>query len=108
MESLWCNICDREFGPGVERVKGRLRCRDCDAIDNAFYYVFHGSKKRNPTGRKHRGEAVGSAKLRESDIPAIRDAAASGSTTYSLAKHYRVSYSTIRSAVKRQTWKHVA
>jgi len=54
-----------------------------------------------------RGERNGRAKLTESDVRAIREARAAGSTVADLARQYGVSEFSIYGAVSRLTWRNV-
>ena len=54
------------------------------------------------------GEAQHCAKLKEDDIPVIRDEYERGRATMAaLATHYRVSHVAIFKVVHRESWKHV-
>ena len=58
--------------------------------------------------RVARGIDVNTAKLSESDVIDIRQLHASGISQKSLARRFGVRQCTISSAVRRETWKHVA
>lgn len=64
------------------------------------------NKNRNgQTGK--RGEAHRDAKLTEDDVREIRRCAANGVSYHEMGRQYGVSATSIESAVKRKTWKHV-
>jgi hypothetical protein len=58
-------------------------------------------------GTVQRGAAKRQAKLRESDIPAIREAIASGRSHRKVARDFGVSPGTIRQIIRGDTWTHV-
>jgi hypothetical protein len=84
------------------------------ARDNARDAVERG---QYPSGERHgsrthlqqfaRGERHGSAKLRESDVLAIRSAFSSGAGIRSMARDYNVSEFAIHAIVYRKTWVHI-
>lgn len=55
----------------------------------------------------YRGEKCPNAKLTEKDVIDIRNNHLSGKTYRQLSVEYSVTYCTIRSVVKRETWSHV-
>lgn len=57
--------------------------------------------------RRPRGEAHKRAKMSQSDVVEARRRFASGESVYSMAPHYGVSATTLRAAVKGETWSHV-
>ena len=59
--------------------------------------------------RQARGERIGTAKLTENDVTAIRKLWASGEwSTREIAKRFRTSHQNISAIVNRKTWAHVA
>jgi hypothetical protein len=78
--------------------------------DNVQDMVRKGRQARGPAAREHVnvGEQVGSSKLHEPDIVAIRRKfAAGGITMKELGDEYRVNATNIFHIVHRRTWKHV-
>lgn len=66
--------------------------------------VFHAGEPNYHT----RGERNGSARLKRSDIPEIRERAAAGESQVSLASHFRVSRMAIWKIVERKSRSWVA
>jgi len=66
------------------------------------------AKGRWGTGRVLRGTQQGTSKLDDEKVREIRRRAAAGSSLLSLAQEYHVSWPTIKDAVSRKTWRHVA
>lgn len=70
--------------------------------DNARDKILKGRQKTV------RGEAVGLAKLKSSDVLEMREIHAKGHISYkTLAKRYGVSWTTVRRAVLGETWGHL-
>lgn len=88
--------------------------RDGDKTNNAVGNLRYGSPAQNSQdqvlhGTAARGERMGTAKLCEDDVRAIRSAYAAGDVTYmALARRYGVGMTTIYWAVARETWRHVS
>jgi hypothetical protein len=74
--------------------------------DNANDKVARG-RTNHHGGIPVRGELNKLAKLTESDVRAIRNAAASGARGVDLAAQFGVWPSNISAIVQRQTWKHI-
>jgi hypothetical protein len=93
-------------------------CHTCDtrACVNPSH-LFLGSQKDNIQdakrkgrlrgGRRRRGEDNPAAKLRSSDVVAIRQSCASGMSRAECARHYNVSWNLISLIVQGKAWKHV-
>ncbi|WP_455923273.1 NUMOD4 domain-containing protein [Pseudomonas putida] len=62
----------------------------------------------NGLGRDSQGAANTRAVLTEDDVRTIRLLSADGQTTASIARHYQVSETAIRSIIRRRNWAHVA
>lgn len=58
--------------------------------------------------RPNIGEHSGRSKLKESDIPIIRELNSIGISLGKLSKHYGVTKQSIYAIVKRKTWQHVS
>lgn len=89
-------------------------CHHCDnpgCVNPAHLFVgtpADNSADMTSKGRAAAGSEHGMSKLQESDIPVIRRLAAEGLTFAEIGKRYGVTFQTIRCAVKRISWKHVA
>lgn len=93
----------RTVGLGLLHVCDNRRCVRVD-------HLYEGSPKQNSADaterdRHRRGEQHGNAKLKATDIKAIRKASA---TQMELAAQYSVSQTAISSILRRRTWAHVA
>ena len=55
-----------------------------------------------------RGSGIASARLKESDIPTIRELAANGEPQRAIAARFGVAQSQIGKVIRRETWRHVA
>lgn len=76
-------------------------------------HLFIGSQKDNISdmvskGRHCHGESARFSKLSDEKVKFIREANLYGFTLSQIAKQFHVDIETIRMAIKRQTWKHVA
>lgn len=85
---------------------------DGDKLNNHHSNLRYGTQLENiADARQHgtlaRGERMGSAKLREIDVPRIREAHLFGAKTRDLAAVYGLTRRPIRAIVARETWKHV-
>jgi hypothetical protein len=58
-------------------------------------------------GRGARGERMGLAKLKDTDVVLMRSLRASGHTINDLAARFNVSEGTVRPALSGKTWSHV-
>lgn len=105
---LVCHTCDTPSCVNPEHLfLGTHRDNFADMI----------SKGRSATGEKHglakhperrpRGTTHGMAKLRDSDIHAIRTAHTTGITLTTIAAQYGVCIQTISNIVHRKKWRHV-
>lgn len=107
---MYAVICGRDLSDDVDV------CHTCDntiCVNPA--HLFAGTHSENmldcvAKGRWNspRGEKVHTAKLTEDDVRDLRERHASGVSMYQLAKHFGVSAPTVKDAVTRETWKHVA
>jgi hypothetical protein len=107
-------VCEAAHGPAPSDKpycahtcgKGHLGCcnprhlRWATPTENAADKVEHGTHLQ--------GEAIGFAKLHESDVVQIRQRYASGETQYRLATSFGVTQTNISNIVRRASWKHVA
>lgn len=83
--------------------------------DNAYDMIAKGRNWTPPKGtpviippeKIQRGSKIAQAKLTEAQIPAIRLAHAQGASYASIARSLSLDWTTVRSIVSRQTWKHV-
>lgn len=68
-------------------------------------------KNRLSTGESHsklvRGELAGASRLKDSDIKAIFESKAGGTSGAEIARSYGVDKSTIHLIIKRKTWRHI-
>lgn len=83
-----------------------------DKSDNRLSNLRWGTKLANAEDkRRHgtmcRGETLGLSKLKNGDIPEIRERHANGETVASIAARFSMGRSAIASVIKRQTWKHI-
>jgi len=62
---------------------------------------------RDAKNRQAKGTAIGNAVLTDSDVRSIRARHGQGVTIAALAREYNAGETTIRSVVRRRTWKHV-
>ena len=97
------------------RPPGKLVLHDDGNVrNNAVSNLKYGTNAENMQdairhGTLARGSRSGSAKLNEDDVRFARDAHRKGDATVpQLATLFDVSYSTIRLAINRDTWRHVA
>lgn len=72
----------------------------CTDVQNTQHAVDSGVFKKRV---RHRN----SSKLDEAQVRTIRTRQANGETMVALAKEYNVSWSAVKFAVKRRTWKHI-
>ena len=90
----------------------------CHSCDNPccvnVNHLFVGTHKQNMEDKAKKGRvtnAIGgknpSAKLKEKDIPLIREKISSGQTCYSIAKEYGVKGETILAIKHKRTWAHI-
>jgi hypothetical protein len=95
----------------------------CHRCDNRLcvnpHHLFLGTRAENMRDaqakgrldvprRARRGDSHPTAKLREADIPLIRQYSADGWSTYRLASEFGVSRRTIANILHSRVWKHVA
>lgn len=64
-------------------------------------------KRRHGTNHTAKGEASGSAKLRDDDVRTIRKRYAQGETQKEIWKDYQVGKTTIQAICSRTTWTHI-
>jgi hypothetical protein len=68
-------------------------------------------KRRHSHGERHsitqRGEGNGRAKLSEHKVHEARRRAAAGESVASIARSFGLGHSTVLSAVRRETWRHI-
>ena len=95
--------------------KGLYVCHHCD-VKNCVRpsHLFLGTQKDNMADMKRkgrdnnvRGSAVGTSKLKETDIPVIRAMRAKKITFPIIAKKFRVSVGTIEMVMYGKYWRHV-
>lgn len=106
----WCKNCNRS----VKLFRGRL-CQDCYNAHAALSKYWKASAPKIRTVREPQirrpmalGEARPNAKLKDEQIPLIREQFYGGGKTESIARAYGVSKSTIVRIISRQVWGHVA
>jgi len=75
--------------------------------DNVHDMIAKGRKYAGPSLASIRGERVGSAKLTAPQVQEIRARSSNGEGSGALAKAFGVDSSTIRTIVRRETWRHV-
>lgn len=85
---------------------------DDDPHNNRPANLFWGSRRDNNNdkmrkGRQARGSGIGTAKLTEADVIAIRERVAAGETQRMIAADFGVSQSNISMLVTNSTWAHV-
>jgi len=96
---------------------GLLVCHSCDnpACCNPDH-LFLGTYSDNSRDMVAKGRAKGQygdarscvpAKIKETDVPQIRELAKSGMTKAAISRHFNVSREAIRDVVNGRTWKHV-
>ena len=90
-----------------------LVCHDCDnrSCVNPDH-LFLGTPAENSAdmtskGRQAKGEANGSSKLTEADIPAIMAQRATGATMRAIARDFGVSHAAINLITRGKSWTHV-
>lgn len=103
-----CDQCSTTIQPGTAYHRGeglydgewqtRKTCIPCADLAREMYAA----------GIVGERAARGTAKLRESDIPRIRDLRTSGLMYREIAAEYGVSTGAIMHACQRRTWRHVA
>lgn len=92
---------------------GKLVCHTCDTPSCVNPgHLFAGTFQENEDdciskGRHSRGSGQHLAKLKESDIPRIKAMRASGMQFTQIAAEFGMSRTSIASAVRGETWKHV-
>lgn len=92
---------------------GMFVCHHCDnpaCVNPAHLFLGKPADNSNDMvskGRAASGEKHGTCKLKEVDIPTIRQMAAAGLTYTEIGKRYEVAYGVISRAVRCETWKHV-
>lgn len=101
---------EMHFGPIPDDM---LVCHHCD-VPNCVRpdHLFLGTPLDNMIDMHAKGRAAiegrhGMAKIAETDVPEIRRVHAEGVSLSELGRKYGVVYTTIRSIVRRETWKHI-
>lgn len=89
--------------PGGLHVLHRCDNRPCVRPE----HLFLGTHTDNCVDMWTKDRHPRSATLTTTDVRAIRDAAASGTSRAALAAQYGVHYMTVTDVVRRRTWKHV-
>lgn len=78
-------------------------------LENVRHATANGHIGRPPKGwsNPRKGELSNKAKLKTSDVVAIRKSHAMGNSYYAIAKKYGMADISIKAVVLRRTWKHV-
>ena len=80
----------------------------CVRPDHLFLgTVIENNKDRDAKGRTNHGENVHTAKLTDTDIPAIRDMLSQGKSQSDIARIYGVKRNTIQGIASGKTWRHI-
>lgn len=104
-------VLDAFVGPKPEGLETR-HFPDNDRRNNRIGNISWGTSAENADDRRnmgtqHRGSRTGGSKLKEADIPAIRNMHLKGGSLCDIAHLYSVSETTIYNIVRGKTWRHV-
>lgn len=99
------------FGSFPEKL---LVCHKCDNQRCVNpQHLFLGTSKdnhrdRNSKNRQAKGSQVGTSKLQEDEVRAIKNLRNLGVSVYSLSAFYKVSRNCIYSIINKKQWKHIS
>ena len=92
---------------GMECCHGPNGARDNRPENLRWDSHLENMRDKDRHGTLPRGEAVGTAKLTEADVRAIRRLCAAGMTQAEVARRYKVAPCTVHCVVSRKSWRHV-